>query len=1022
MFAANDSETEIYYASESPPDLESDLEENNAHDEDLEAANDAVEDLTNRRNHSDFNTTNMDLDGEYTSEDEEQRQHISPAPGHAFQRLIDPYNTRHHRRSSSQRIRGFSPLNSRLLRRTNAITPSFLTQHIKNNNELGLKNINGAGSKELGQFRLPESSFLRAGMTFSGTQNLMNTQQPSQRDEEWEVKVTVHYVNYKTGTAIGLMEALNVPNSSNTVVTYWEGEMIDFVNHSLWTDKWNSTPDIDLQHWKKFDAFRQMDVRRGTPTKEWFQEAWQKYIFMRWKEHYFVNVTAQESGLTIAGFYYICIRRSDGTIEGYYFDPVSTPYQKLTLKPLLKGNVTSQLHCEWSAELRRCRICYTIEIQIPFFQDGRCSYADSKHEVLGYLGGTCDVDRLDNNTIVCHVSQFVASERVVTSLLTDTVQEVDQAREDAINTFKKMGLEFIGWYRSNLDSNSNTIPTQYDIIKQQTIQSQYPDSAGIIVSMSTISCPPINIRGLISERSINALCVFRTVETNTSNNTNFPLSQTVKSKNRILKGKGKEDSKANKVIFTVNRQMYMCSNVMQQLNHALMTVLREIKQTYSGQVLDCDNRIGQRIFVDSQHESFLMNFLKKSVLQFDRSIDQDFRSLAVAKHHVKTLIMKRVNGALATCQSHSVNNGNDVHLKRKKLEKLIEKLVTQRMARKEIGGKKSENVDDVVRWTNPKSSDNDRQNNSEGVDGDTKITQDPSLEVCENSPSIITPVKQSLKKACTDSSRNTPNPKKIKFSTPSTISFGGNLAQAASFPESKPFTGSGSTSIMSGSSTFNSNQKNTSSIMQFSSSTQQTVTSSPTFTPITSSSSTHNISISTNNPAQAQSNRLQYPPINTYQYSANCYRPFHNTSEDLSTNIHQSVPCNDNKPLNGPPGTCVNLPSIQGLLEITIVVNPNIPGVVHTPFSIPYQNNFYSFGSPQLPQTGTHSIVAPMPQHLHQMNSSTPQSSTQRHYIPIAPSPTTTAGNRPPLPSSSPAATIYTTTSHRSYPANYHEW
>ena len=58
------------------------------------------------------------------------------------------------------------------------------------------------------------------------------------------------------------MEALNVPNSSNTVVTYWEGEMIDFVNHSLWTDKWNSNPENDLQHWKKFEAFHHMDVRR----------------------------------------------------------------------------------------------------------------------------------------------------------------------------------------------------------------------------------------------------------------------------------------------------------------------------------------------------------------------------------------------------------------------------------------------------------------------------------------------------------------------------------------------------------------------------------------------------------------------------------------------------------------------------------------------------------------------------------------------------------------------------------------
>ncbi|CAG8480415.1 927_t:CDS:2 [Diversispora eburnea] len=340
MFAANDSETEIYYASESLPDLDSELEEN-VQDEDLEAANDAEDDLSLGNNYNDFNITNMELDGDYTSEDEEQRPRVSTAYGF-FQRL-GAHATRHHRRSSSQRIRGFSPLSSRVtLRRSNAITASLLTQHIKHNSELGSKTINGVGSKELGQFHLPESSFLRAGMSFAGTQNLMNTQ-PSQSNEEWEVKVvnTVHYVNYKTGTAIGLMEALNVPSSSNTVVTYWEGEMIDFVNHSLWTDKWNSTPDIDLQHWKKFDAFRQMDVRRGTPSREWFQEACQKYIFMRWKEHYFVNVTAQESGLTIAGFYYICIRRSDGAIEGYYFDPVSTPYQKLTLKPLLEGNGVS---------------------------------------------------------------------------------------------------------------------------------------------------------------------------------------------------------------------------------------------------------------------------------------------------------------------------------------------------------------------------------------------------------------------------------------------------------------------------------------------------------------------------------------------------------------------------------------------------------------------------------------------------------------------------------------------------------
>lgn len=102
-----------------------------------------------------------------------------------------------------------------------------------------------------------------------------------------------------------------------------------------------------------------------------------------------------------------------------------------------------------------------------------CAYSDPKHQVLGYLGGKCSVDRFDNNMIVCHVSQFVASERFffflltfiyiytyilfifiviylfrnISSLLTDTAKEVEPAYEEAIKIFKNMGLVLVGWYR-----------------------------------------------------------------------------------------------------------------------------------------------------------------------------------------------------------------------------------------------------------------------------------------------------------------------------------------------------------------------------------------------------------------------------------------------------------------------------------------------------------------------------------------------------------------------------------------------
>lgn len=50
-------------------------------------------------------------------------------------------------------------------------------------------------------------------------------------------------------------------------------------------------------------------------------------------ERHFVNVSEHTSGLTIAGFYYVSMRRSDGYVEGFYHDQASTPFQHLALNP-----------------------------------------------------------------------------------------------------------------------------------------------------------------------------------------------------------------------------------------------------------------------------------------------------------------------------------------------------------------------------------------------------------------------------------------------------------------------------------------------------------------------------------------------------------------------------------------------------------------------------------------------------------------------------------------------------------------
>ena len=39
------------------------------------------------------------------------------------------------------------------------------------------------------------------------------------------------------------------------------------------------------------------------------------HVFMRWKEQCFVNAS-EDCGLTIAGFYYVCLSRQTGDVEG----------------------------------------------------------------------------------------------------------------------------------------------------------------------------------------------------------------------------------------------------------------------------------------------------------------------------------------------------------------------------------------------------------------------------------------------------------------------------------------------------------------------------------------------------------------------------------------------------------------------------------------------------------------------------------------------------------------------------------
>ncbi|KAE9972329.1 hypothetical protein BLS_004080 [Venturia inaequalis] len=165
-----------------------------------------------------------------------------------------------------------------------------------------------------------------------------------------------------------------------SITTYLEGEILDFKNFTFKTESFKSSLDNDATYWRKLEPFKDFtdeELIGRLTSKGYLEHLSQSYILMRWKERCFVRDSPFKTqlspslggerghaygssssagsaaggeardavdfyeavempdgftGLTISGFYYVCMRRGDGAVEGLYCDPQSSPYQRLTLE------------------------------------------------------------------------------------------------------------------------------------------------------------------------------------------------------------------------------------------------------------------------------------------------------------------------------------------------------------------------------------------------------------------------------------------------------------------------------------------------------------------------------------------------------------------------------------------------------------------------------------------------------------------------------------------------------------------
>lgn len=186
----------------------------------------------------------------------------------------------------------------------------------------------------------------------------------SSSGERWPVTVRIFSVDYKNMTLSASMEAYDVPSHPSTqagcnpashslkaITTYLEGEIVDLHTHSLLTENFTATLELDAIYWHKLPPFSSVpaaDLPAKLLNRDFLRQCNEKYVLMRWKEKCFVHdsanghtpleinggdfvVESDGCGLTISGFYYVSMRREDGLVEGLYCDPQSSPYQYLRL-------------------------------------------------------------------------------------------------------------------------------------------------------------------------------------------------------------------------------------------------------------------------------------------------------------------------------------------------------------------------------------------------------------------------------------------------------------------------------------------------------------------------------------------------------------------------------------------------------------------------------------------------------------------------------------------------------------------
>ncbi|ORY78480.1 vacuolar import and degradation protein-domain-containing protein [Leucosporidium creatinivorum] len=129
----------------------------------------------------------------------------------------------------------------------------------------------------------------------------------------YKVRVNIDTVDLHQGTVSGLLQIQHLTPELESLVTFFEGEIIGD-KAGFRTARWGATEADDMKHWSRFPAFSKSLRSSLLKPNLNFKHLNKPYLFMRWKEQFVVPSSHAQNihGASFAGFYYLCLDFDSG--------------------------------------------------------------------------------------------------------------------------------------------------------------------------------------------------------------------------------------------------------------------------------------------------------------------------------------------------------------------------------------------------------------------------------------------------------------------------------------------------------------------------------------------------------------------------------------------------------------------------------------------------------------------------------------------------------------------------------------